>query len=281
MVGLKPLTGSTGAEVHGVNLAGPLDEATIDWISAALVEHKVLFFRDQDLDREAHIAFGRRFGELEVHPFAQHLSAFNTGESDPEIIVIESRTDGASTGTDMWHSDVTWRTEPSLGSILRCLKSPPAGGDTMWANMEEAYNRLDDETKARIENLQAEHDWEGFRRGLRSNGVPESVIDEMNAEFPLTTHPVVRTHPVSGRKCIYVNRIFTTRIVGLEPEESEALLEKLYRQATLPEVQVRFRWEPGSVAFWDNRSTQHYAVADYGTAHRLMERVTVAGDRPF
>ena len=151
----------------------------------------------------------------------------------------------------------------------------------MWANMEEAYERLDDETKARLEGVEAEHDWEAFRRGLRRDGVPESVIEEMNAEFPLTRHPVVRTHPVSGRKCIYVNRIFTTRIVGLEPEESDALLEKLYRQATLPEVQVRFRWEPGSIAFWDNRSTQHYAVADYGDAHRLMERITVAGDRPF
>lgn len=281
MAELKPVTGTIGAEIRGIDLAGPLDDAAIDWINAALVEHKVLFFRDQDLDRESHIEFGKRFGQLEVHPFAKHLSAFNTGDNDPEIIVIESRKDGASTGTDMWHSDVTWRVEPSLGSILRCLKSPPAGGDTMWANMEEAYDRLDDETKARIEGLEAEHDWEGFRRGLRSNGVPESTIEAMNADYPVTTHPVVRTHPVSGRKCIYVNRIFTTRILGLEPDESDALLEKLYHQSTLPEVQVRFRWEPGSVAFWDNRSTQHYAVADYGGAHRLMERVTVAGDRPF
>lgn len=281
MVELHQVTGTIGADVRGLDLANPLDDATIDWISAALVEHKVLFFRDQHIDRAAHIAFGKRFGALEVHPFAKHLSAFNTGASDPEVIVIESRTKGDNTGTDIWHSDVTWRTEPSLGSILRCLKSPPAGGDTMWANMEEAYDRLDDETKARIEGLEAEHDWEGFRRGLRRNGVAESVIEEMNAEYPVTVHPLVRTHPVSGRKCIYVNRIFTTRIMGLEPEDSEALLEKLYRQATLPEVQVRFRWEPGSIAFWDNRSTQHYAVADYGDAHRLMERITVAGDRPF
>ena len=281
MPDLTPLTGTIGAQVHGVNLAAAQDQATIDWINAALVEHKVLFFRDQDLDRKSHIAFGRYFGDLEVHPFAKHISAFNTGADDPEVIVIESRSKGENKGTDMWHSDVTWRAEPSLGSILRCLKSPAAGGDTMWANMEEAYERLDDETKTRIEHLEAEHDWEGFRNGLRRGGVAESLIDEMNAEFPLAMHPVVRRHPVSGRKCIYVNRIFTKRIVGLEPEESEALLEKLYRQATLPEVQVRFRWEPGSVAFWDNRSTQHYAVGDYGDAHRLMERVTVAGDRPF
>lgn len=281
MAELKPVTGTIGAEVQGLDLAGPLDNSTIDWISAALVEHKVLFFRNQDLDRASHIEFGRRFGELEVHPFAKFLSAFNTGDADPEIIVIESKKTGDNYGTDIWHSDVTWRTEPSLGSILRCLKAPAAGGDTMWANMEEAYERLDDETKQQIEGLEAEHDWANFRRGLRKNGVPENLIAEMDAEYPITRHPVVRTHPVSGRKCIYVNSIFTTRIVGSEQEESDALLEKLYRQASIPEVQVRFRWEPGSIAFWDNRSTQHYAVADYGDAHRLMERVTVVGDKPY
>ncbi|MCB2047723.1 MAG: TauD/TfdA family dioxygenase [Novosphingobium sp.] len=277
---LHKVTGSIGAEVEGVTLSGDLPQETIDWISDALVENKVLFFRDQDIRREDHIAFGRRFGELEVHPFAKHISAFNTGDDDPEIIVIESRKDGGARGTDMWHSDVTWRLEPSLGSILRCLVGPEAGGDTMWANMETAYDLLDDETKQRIEGLEAEHDWENFRNGLRNAGVPEEKIAAMSEDFPLARHPVVRTHPVSGRKAIYVNSIFTTRIVGMDKAESDALLDKLFRQTAIPEVQVRLRWKPGTVAFWDNRSTQHYAVGDYGAQHRLMERVTVCGDRP-
>jgi taurine dioxygenase len=278
---LARATGTLGAEVEGVTLSGDLPQETIDWISDALVEHKVLFFRDQhQLDRAGHIAFGRRFGELEFHPFAVHLSQFNTGETAPEIIVIESKSEGGNSGTDIWHSDVTWRSEPSLGSILRCLIAPEAGGDTMWADMEKAYDLLDDETKARIEGLQAEHDWDNFRQGLRRLKVPEEKIEELNAIYPVATHPVVRTHPVSGRKCIYVNSIFTRRIVDMDPAESDALLHRLFRQSSIPEVQVRLRWRPGTVAFWDNRSTQHYAVGDYGEQHRLMERVTVCGDTP-
>lgn len=277
---LTKVTGNIGANVEGVTMSGDLPEETIAWLSNALVEHKVLFFRDQHIDRAAHIAFGRRFGELEVHPFAKHLSQFNTGEDDPEVIVLASKQAGDNRGTDVWHSDVTWRLEPSLGSILRCLVVPEFGGDTMWANMEKAYDLLDDETKQRIEGLEAEHDWDNFRNGVRRAGVPESKIEEMNADFPLATHPIVRTHPVSGRKCIYVNSIFTRRIVGMAAQESDALLQRLYRQASIPEVQVRLRWQPGTVAFWDNRSTQHYAVCDYGDQHRLMERVTVCGDKP-
>ena len=278
---LRKETGNIGAEVTGITLSGDLPDETIAWLSGALVEHKVLFFRDQQIDRAAHIAFGRRFGDLEVHPFAKYLSQFNTGEQDPEIIVIESKTAGETKGTDIWHSDVTWRFEPSLGSILRCLVAPEVGGDTMWADMETAYDMLDEETKQQIEGLEATHDWDNFRRAVRVNGAPESIIEQMNAEFPLATHPVVRTHPVSGRKAIYVNTIFTTGIVGMDKAEGDALLQRLFRQASIPEVQVRLNWQPGTVAFWDNRSTQHYAVCDYGAQHRLMERVTVAGDKPY
>jgi taurine dioxygenase len=279
---LAKVTGNIGAEVSGIALSGDLPQETIDWISDALVAHKVLFFRDQhQLDRAAHVAFAGRFGELEFHPFAPHLSQFNTGDAEPEVIVIESKREGGNTGTDIWHSDVTWRTEPSLGSILRCLIAPETGGDTMWANMEKAYDLLDEETKARIEGLEATHDWDNFRQGLYRLGVAEEKILELNAIYPIATHPVVRTHPMSGRKAIYVNSIFTRAIVGLDKAESDALLEKLTRQTALPEVQVRLRWQPGTVAFWDNRSTQHYAVGDYGAAHRLMERVTVCGDKPF
>jgi len=275
------VTGTLGAEVEGIELSGDLPQETIDWISAALVEHKVLFFRNQHaLTREKHIAFGARFGELEFHPFAPHLSQFNTGDQDPEIIVIESKSVGGNRGTDIWHSDVTWREQPSLGSILRCLIAPEAGGDTMWADMEKAYDLLDEDTKAQIEGLEATHDWDNFRQGLRKLGVAEEKIEELNGIYPIATHPVVRTHPVSGRKSIFVNSIFTRSIVGMDKAESDALLEKLTRQTAIPEVQVRLRWKPGTVAFWDNRSTQHYAVGDYGAEHRLMERVTICGDTP-
>lgn len=278
---LTKATGNIGAEVEGVTMSGDLPQETIDWISNALVENKVLFFRDQHaLTRAEHIAFGARFGELEVHPFAKYLSQFNTKDEDPEVIVLESKTDGGNRGTDVWHSDVTWRLQPSLGSILRCLIAPETGGDTMWANMELAYDMLDDKTKTQIEGLEAVHDWWNFRLGLEKGGVAQEIIDEMLVEYPLATHPVVRTHPVSGRKALYVNSIFTIGIAGMEKAEGDALLAKLCRQTAMPEVQVRLRWKPGTVAFWDNRSTQHYAVSDYGAAHRLMERVTVCGDVP-
>jgi len=276
---LTKATGNIGAEVEGIQLDGDLPDETIAWISQMLVEHKVLFFRDQTCGREDHVAFGKRFGELEVHPFAKHLGQFNTTDDDPEIIVIKSEPGNRNRGTDVWHSDVTWRDEPSLGSILRCIEAPETGGDTMWADMETAYDLLDEDTKAEIEGLEATHDWDNFRRGLINAGVPTEIIETLNAEFPLASHPVVRTHPVSGRKCIYVNAIFTTGIVGLDKEASDELLARLNRQTSIPEVQVRLRWRPGTVAFWDNRSTQHYAVADYDE-YRLMERVTVAGDRP-
>jgi taurine dioxygenase len=278
---LSRVTGTIGAEVQGIDLSGHLPQETIDWISNALVEHKVLFFRDQHgLDRAGHIALGRRFGDLEVHPFAKYITQFNSTDVDPEVIVLESKSQGGNRGTDIWHSDVSFRQTPSLGSILRCIVAPETGGDTMWADMEMAYDLLDDETKQQIEGLHAQHDWINFRAGLRKFGVPEETIEALNAEYPVSAHPVVRTHPVSGRKCLYVNSVFTIGIVGMDKSEGDALLQKLCRQASIPEVQVRFRWRPGSVAFWDNRSTQHYAVGDYGDQHRLMERVTVVGDVP-
>jgi taurine dioxygenase len=281
---LSKVTGSIGAEVEGIDLSADLNDATIDWISNALVEHKVLFFRDQHgLDRARHIAFGRRFGDLEVHPFSEYIAQYNTGKSDPEIVVLESKS--APTvrhkAADIWHSDVTWRLAPSLGSILRCIIAPEAGGDTVWANMELAYELLDDETKERIDGLRAVHSWDIFRQALVAIGTPEETLAAMDVEFPLPHHPIVRTHPVSGRKSLYVNENFTRSIVGMGSEEGDALLRKLYRQTEIPEVQVRLRWRPGTVAFWDNRSTQHYAVHDYDTQHRLMERVTVCGDVPF
>ncbi len=278
--GLEPVTGAIGAAVAGINLGQPLAEATIAAISAALVKHKVLFFRDQHITTEHHLAFGRRFGPLEVHPLLAENRSFNNDQTAPEVLIIESTAE-RPLAADEWHSDVTWRLEPSLGSILRCRIAPAVGGDTLWANMAAAFEGLDDATRAHISGLTAVHDWEVFRQGLRCQGASEDHISGLNAAYPPAEHPVVRTHPVSGEKVIYVNRNFTTHIKGMKDAESCALLERLYALARIPDYQARFRWQADSIAFWDNRSTQHYATKDFFPQHRRMERVTVAGDRPF
>ncbi len=175
-----------------------------------------------------------------------------------------------------WHSDVTWRVEPSLGSVLRAVELPEVGGDTLWADMGAAYDRLTPAMKTRIEGLTAIHDWwDNFGLGMEPD-----ERDRLRPHFPAVEHPVVRTHPATGRRTLYVNRIFTQRIVGLDPDESAELLDHLYQQAGFPEYQCRWQWRPGDVAFWDNRSTQHYAVSDYHPQRRVMERITVCGDRP-
>ena len=177
----------------------------------------------------------------------------------------------------MWHSDVTWRECSSLGSVLHAIEVPPYGGDTLWADMGAAYDCLDDRVKEMIDGMTAVHDWiNSFGRGMKAE-----VRDSLRSDFPAVEHPIVRTHPETGRKTLYVNRAFTQHIVGLDPDESRRLLDYLYMQASFPEYQVRFTWTPGSVAFWDNRSTQHYAVSDYYPHRRVMERITVIGDRPY
>lgn len=271
---LHHLTPCIGTEVHGIDLAAVHDQSTIDWLTDLLVERKVLFFRDQDISMASHVAFARRFGELEVHPFIANAS------EHPEVIFLRNDADRPPR-INVWHSNVTWREVPSLGSILRGRVIPEVGGDTLFANMEAAYDGLDDATKAQIDGLHALHDNETFLAEMRARGASEADIEAKRAEFPPTTHPVVRTHPVSGKKSIYVNRIFTRSIVDMEPAESTALLEKLYQQASIPDYQCRFRWQPNSFAFWDNRGAQHYAAADYWPQERSMERVTIIGDRPF
>jgi taurine dioxygenase len=263
-----------GTEVLGIDLAAEHDEETIAALSDLLVDRKVLFFRDQHISMEAHIAFAARFGELEVHPFTS-----NDAEH-PEVIHLINDRDHPPY-INIWHSDVTWRAEPSLGSILRAREVPEVGGDTLFANMEAAYDGLDAETKEHVDGLQAVHDNEGFLRGMKQNGASDEEVDAMREKYPPSVHPVVRTHPVSGRKSLYVNRAFTRRIVDMEAAESDALLEQLYLQAWVPDYQCRFRWRPDSFAFWDNRAAQHYAAADYWPHRREMERVTIVGDRPY
>jgi taurine dioxygenase len=271
---LTPLTPTIGVEVDGVDLSRPLNAAEVKALRQALLDWKVLFFRDQEIDTDQHLAFARCFGELEVHPFAPQKPGY------PEVLAITH--DRESRGREnTWHSDVTWRLEPSLGSVLRALEIPPVGGDTLFADMYAAYDGLSEEIKAKIEGRTAMHDFAHFRLGLKKRGKTEAEIEAFNRQYPMAEHPVVRTHPETGRKAIYVNAAFTQYIVGMDRDESDALLAHLYAQAAIPEYQCRFRWEPGSIAFWDNRASQHYAASDYWPAVRRMERVTIVGDRPF
>ena len=267
-ISVAPLTGALGAEVSGVQLRDFDDEVKAE-LHDAWLEHKVLFFRDQVLTRDEHVEYGRRWGSLEQHPFTPN-------EADhPEIVVLES-TPERFYAAEQWHSDVTWRACPSLGSILRAIVVPPVGGDTCWSNMELAYEQLPDPIKEQIEGKQAVHSFvKVFGRRLS-----EEEREQKRQEFPDQLHPVVRTHPETGRRSLYVNAPFTMHIVDMEPDESERVLDVLYRQASVPQFQCRFRWAPGSVAQWDNRCTQHYAVSDFAGQHRRMERVTVEGDRP-
>lgn len=267
---VEPMTATIGAEVSGVDLADDLDEAVIEEIRAALLRWKVVFFRDQfGLDRTRHVAFGRRFGDLEIHPVTPK------DQDQPEVFVIPAG--GEYRAPDVWHSDVSWRPEPSMGSILRITKVPPLGGDTLWADMVRALDLLDDDTRSGLDGLVATHD---FTAAFGRNQPPD-VQARMRAKHPTVEHPVVRTHPETGDKVLYVNADFTQEVVGMEPEESRRLLRRLYRTATVPDIQVRFRWRPGSVAFWDNRCTQHIVSNDFLPHKRVVERVTVVGDRPY
>ena len=266
---IEPQTPTIGATISGLDLRAPLQDEVISGLRAALVQWKVIFFRDQHLSEEEHIRFARHFGELEIHPFTP------ADQPRPEILRIVHDKDNKGT-ENFWHSDVTWRPEPSLGSILRAVEIPAVGGDTLWANMEEAYSALPDYLKKKLDGLQAEHDF------LRAFGhvIPEEQHEEIRERHPVQHHPVVRTHPESGRKSLYVNIAFTDHILGMERKESDKLLEILQNTASRPEYQVRLKWQAGTIAFWDNRASQHYAASDYWPQRRVMERVTVAGDKP-
>lgn len=262
-----------GAEIHGLDLAQPLDEATFAAFEAALVEHKVVYLRNQAITTERHVEIGRMFGELEVHPFRPE-GAF------PEIMVLHNHRDNPVLSTDVWHSDTTFRECPTRYSILRALVVPPAGGDTVWADMTAAYDGLSEPVKRLIDGLEAVHDFANFRALFTDTDEDREKLRRMEELYPNPTHPVVRTHPVSGRKAIFVNPQFTLYIKGLRKDESRALLDLLYDQAKTPEYQFRLRWKPDTIVFWDNPSTQHYAANDYYPAERKMERVAVIGDRP-
>lgn len=275
LIHVRPLNPVIGAEIHGVDLSKPLGDAAFREIEAALLKHLVIFFRDQELDPESHTRFAGQFGELEPpHPFFPKI------ESHPHISVLEND-EARPPETNVWHTDVTWRDKPPLGSVLYGAEIPECGGDTLWASMEAAYESLPDEVKTRIDGLRAVHSIEVFdASGNYENSKDKDAFSEILKQFPPRSHPVVRTHPVTGRKSLFVNATFTQYIEGMDRAESDELLQYLYNAVKTPEFQVRFSWTRGAVAVWDNRATQHYAVADYWPSYRRMHRITINGDVP-
>jgi len=276
---LSPVAGGLGAEIFGVDLATALGEAAIAEIRQALLDHLVIFFHDQHLTPEQHLAFGRRFGYLNVHDFVDGMP------DHPEIIEVkkEEYETGSNFGGE-WHSDVTYLEEPALGSILYAREVPHFGGDTLFANMYLAYDALSEGMKRMLAGMTAVHSARRAyspRSNYFSEGRRSMKIRRDNAAEAEVEHPVVRTHPETGRKALFVNRTFTIRFTDMTEEESAPLLNYLYRHATQPEFTCRFRWQRNAIAFWDNRCVQHYAINDYHGQRRVMHRVTVNGDRPY
>ncbi len=275
LIQVTPLAGALGAEISGVELGKPLGNQLFQEVHDALIENQVIFFRGQDIDPDQHIAFARQFGSLQVHPLVPHL------DDHPEILILESKEENRYSA-NVWHSDVTFSEEPPLGSVLLAREVPDHGGDTMWADMYAAYDALSPAMKRYLEGMTAIHRAEGARFEI-THDTDETRAGQVREEkkvLPPAEHPIVRTHPETGRKALFVNAIFTQRIRGVARAESRAILEYLYGHIATPEFTCRFRWEKHSVAFWDNRCTQHYAIADFGGAHRLMHRVTINGDKP-
>ena len=269
---ILPVTPTIGALVRGVDLREPLAPGEVAALERALLLHHVLFFREQDLTPEQQIAFARHFGPISIPPFAPKYGR------NPELIVLDQQSPKGE-GADNWHSDNTFMREPPMGSILRAVLLPPLGGDTCFANMVAAYEALSPPIQRLISGLRAVHDiTKPLQKGIAA-GHTTANLEEMQKKWPPVDHPVVRTHPRTGRKALFVNGNSTTRILGLTERENDVLLPFLVDHVRSPEFQCRFRWEVDSVAFWDNRSTQHFAVPDYAE-RRVMHRVTIAGDLP-
>jgi len=265
-----PLSPTIGAEIGGISLAEPMDDATFEEVHRALLEYKVIFFRDQDLNPEQHVGFARRFGDLETHPFVPHR------EGHPAVMVIQ-KNHQIGGYENVWHSDVTWRLEPSLGSVLLAREVPAVGGDTLFSDMVAAYEGLDEATRASLEGLRAVHDFTRTFGRLMS----AEDLEKKRKEYPPAEHPVVRTHPETGRKALFVGHPDTcTNFENMTVAESRPLLDFLYAHSVQPDTMYRHMWRPGDLLMWDNRCTMHYAVHDYGTEVRNMHRVTVKGTKP-
>jgi taurine dioxygenase len=276
---VEPIAGALGAEIGGINLAGPVDAETLDEVKRALREYLVVFFRGQDLTPEQHLAFAKNFGSLEVHPIVSGKDEY------PEIIEIVKEKGEQTQFGDVWHSDNSFLPNPSMGSILYAREVPPYGGDTLFANQYLAYDWLSDGMKKLLDGLIAIHTakqaYDPVRLAHKYRGETNMKYTYSDVVDRAVEHPVVRTHPETGRKSLFVNRMFTTEFKDMSPAESGPILDFLAQHAIRPEFTCRFRWQPGSVAFWDNRCTMHYAMNDYVNYRRVMHRITIEGDRPF
>jgi taurine dioxygenase len=269
---VKPVTPKIGAEIHGVNLAGNLSGEDLEVIKGALLEHQVIFFRDQDMTIDQQKDFGRHFGELHLHP-----ARFRNGlEGHPEILLVHADEKTSRAAGDGWHSDVSCDEEPPMGSILRLVTVPETGGDTLFASMYSAYEALSEPMKTLLDGLTATHDGgpNYIDRAKRTGKYDPAKV------YPKNSHPIVRTHPETGRKSLFINPIFTTHIDGIPKDESAALLGFLFDHIAKPAFQCRFRWQKNSIAFWDNRCAHHHAMWDYFPNVRTGHRVTIVGDKP-
>jgi len=281
-IDMRPASRALGVEVTGLDLSRPIDKATVARLRTALAENCLLLFRNQKLTPEQHIAFSRNFGELQPHI----LKDFNMA-GHPELFVVSNVKNGgkpigrAGAG-QYWHTDVSYVAEPSLGSIMYAIEVPAVGGDTMFANMYKAYETLSERMKQLLKGLEAEHDFAHSQIQIAAKGHTRIASADEIAKVPPVQHPVIRTHPESRRNALYVNLGFTTRILGLEPAESQAILDFLFAHSTSPEFVYRHYWHAGDVIFWDNRSSMHCAIDDYGPDDRRhMVRTTIKGDKCF
>ncbi len=274
---IHPIAGALGAEIGGVDVAEELDDALIGEIRQALLDHGVIFFRDQKLDPARHKAFTRRFGEIFRHPNYQGVSA------DPEIVDIRREPGDKKIVGEDWHTDTTMVAEPPLGAILYAIEVPPYGGDTLFANQYLAYESLSDGLKRTLEHLRAVHSDRMVAGPLAGMNAQRATKVREDADWreTISVHPVVRTHPETGRKLLFVNRSYTVGFEGWTEAESKPLLDYLLEQGHRPEFTCRFRWANGSIAFWDNRSTKHLAVHDAGPFRRIMRRTQIVGDRVY
>ena len=273
---IEPISPALGAVVSGVRLADPLDDAAQRQIEQALLDHHVLFFRDQPLTPSQQANFAARFGDLHIHPI------YPSSPEQREVIVLDTAVTDVRDNA-IWHTDVTFLENPALGAVLAAKQLPPYGGDTLWASGIAAFEALSKPLQQLLDGLTATHDIsKSFpQERFGATDADRARLEEARRKNPPRSHPVIRTHPVTGRKALFVSDGFTTRINELEPAESRAILDLLFAHFARPEFTVRWRWKENDVAFWDNRVTQHYAVDDYRPQRRVMHRATILGDKPF
>jgi len=273
---ITPISPAIGAVISGIDIAQPITAEHRDAIEQALLKHHVIFFRDQPITPQQQAHFAAQFGDLHIHPIYPNVP------EQPEVLILDTAVTDVRDNA-IWHTDVTFLPTPAMGAVLSAKLIPPYGGDTLWASGIAAYEALSEPLKRLLDGLTATHDFTKSFPLERFGSTPQDLArwEEARRKNPPISHPVIRTHPVSGRKSLFVSDGFTTRINELEPAESDAILKLLFAHATRPEFFVRWRWQENDVAFWDNRSTQHYAVDDYRPARRVMQRATILGDAPF